>query len=91
MLNGEKLDDIKKLIIEQNEIIKKMQTDIERTKKSCSNMDKHISFIHSIYNTIRLPLEYITFRINRIINYSCKSPTLNLPYLPEAETYKSQI
>lgn len=37
---------------------------IERIEKDCNRMDKHISFIESIYETLKKPIHYIAYAFN---------------------------
>ena len=39
---------------------------VERIEASCSGMDSHIGFVENVYGTLRSPLNYITYYINRL-------------------------
>lgn len=48
-----------------------MQNDINNIKKSSINMDNHISFVETVYDTIKSPFYYIMNKIKpiQIIDY----------------------
>lgn len=47
-----RLQNIEKLLSEIDE-------KLDNLNKSCSNMDEHISFVESVYDTIKRPFAYI--------------------------------
>ena len=38
--------------------------------KNCDKMGTHIDFVHSVYTTVKVPLNYISNKIQKIINPS---------------------
>ena len=38
--------------------------------KNCDKMGTHIDFVNSVYTTVKVPLNYISNKIQRIINPS---------------------
>ena len=47
--------------------------------KNCDKMGTHIDFVHSVYTTVKVPLNYISNKIQRIINPS--SLQTELPFI----------
>jgi len=47
--------------------------------KNCDKMGTHIDFVHSVYTTVKVPLNYISNKIQRIINPS--SLQSELPFI----------
>jgi len=46
--------------------------------KNCDKMGTHIDFVHSVYTTVKVPLNYISNKIQRIINPSSLQTELPL-------------
>ena len=47
--------------------------------KNCDKMGTHIDFVNSVYTTVKVPLNYISKKIQRIINPS--GPQSDLPLI----------
>lgn len=41
------------------EVLRGMQTTLDKMNASCSNMDEHIDFVETVYDTIKRPFGYI--------------------------------
>ena len=54
--------------------LKKHQDDIKDTS---NKMDKHIDFIEKVYENVKTPLNYISNKINKSINYLGTPPAQN--------------
>jgi len=48
---------------------------LQKNSDDCIKMTNHINFVHTIYDTLRTPLGYITNRINCMLG----SSTVHLP------------
>ena len=46
--------------------------------KNCDKVGTHIDFVHSVYTTVKVPLNYISNKIQRIINPSSLQTELPL-------------
>ena len=46
--------------------------------KNCDKMGTHIDFVNSVYTTVKVPLNYISNKIQRIINPSGQQTELPL-------------
>ena len=41
---------------------------LERIEKMCERMDKHISFIDRVYDSVERPLSYVKNRVENFLN-----------------------
>ena len=48
------------------ERLDRIESDVMYLKKSSKNMDNHISFIESVYDTVKYPFYYIMNKVHRI-------------------------
>lgn len=46
-------------IIKLQEEIQKLREDVRQLSLICGRMDKHISFVDKVYDTVKTPLEFI--------------------------------
>lgn len=67
------------------EIIRRLEmieNELKGIKKSCENMDSHISFVEAVYDKLRRPLEYAMSVVsNRIANGQSAPPKHTLSYI----------
>ena len=55
-------------------IVQKMDNNII---KNCDKMGDHIDFVNNVYETVKVPLHYISNKIHKIVNpLSALAPTL---------------
>ena len=68
-MNENELNSLQNEINEIKDTLNLVIKSIEKLTVTCSRMDEHISFVESIYNTLKAPIDYITrvFRNKRII------------------------
>ena len=57
-------------------VLTKLVETLGSVEKSCENMDGHIGFVQSVYNTVRAPLDLVCRR------FGPTSRLVRLPYLP---------
>lgn len=63
---NDKIDELEKKIYDIEKKIDKILLILESDiSPNCSRMDKHISFIESVYNNVKSPMDYICNSINR--------------------------
>jgi hypothetical protein len=62
MENPEIVDKLNEILIK----LQKIETDIEFLKQGANNMNEHISFVDSVYNTIKNPFYYVINKIKPI-------------------------
>lgn len=61
-----KIDELEKKIYDIEKKIDKILLILESDiSPNCSRMDSHISFIESVYNNVKSPMDYICNSINR--------------------------
>ena len=61
-----KVHSIEQTLIELERKINIIQTNIEENiEPSCNKMNKHITFLDSIYNTAKSPIDYIVNTFNK--------------------------
>lgn len=54
--------------------------------KSCDKMNTHIDFVNGVYDTVRMPLSYISNKFHKIASPFGKSKTIELPISSESES-----
>ena len=81
---------------EKDEELKHLRKDIQnltqevlKLQKICSRMDNHISFINSVYSSVRTPLEYIRQKFNYFVSYDI--PSKNDRSLPLKEEEQVEL
>jgi len=52
--------------------LKDIKLRLERIEKICLRMDKHISFINKIYDSVETPLSYIKQKFENMMNIENK-------------------
>jgi hypothetical protein len=63
---NDKIDELEKKIYDIEKKIDKILNILESNiAPNCSRMNSHISFIESVYNNIKSPMDYICNSINR--------------------------
>lgn len=63
---NDKIDELEKKIYDIEKKIDKILLILESDiSPNCSRMDTHISFIESVYNNVKSPMDYICNSINR--------------------------
>lgn len=63
---NDKIDELEKKINKIEKDIEKILSILESNiAPNCSRMDSHISFIESVYNNVKSPMDYICNSINR--------------------------
>jgi len=62
MENTELLEELKKISLR----LDKIENDIYYLKKGTDNMNNHITFIDSVYNSIKSPIYYILNKVHKI-------------------------
>lgn len=45
--------------------IEELKNDIEELKRICSRMDNHISFVESVHETLKTPIEYVKYYFSK--------------------------
>jgi hypothetical protein len=52
--------------------------------KSCDKMNTHIDFVNGVYDTVRMPLSYISNKFHELASPVGKSKTIELPISSES-------
>ena len=76
MENPEIVDKLNEILIK----LQKIETDIEFLKQGANNMNEHISFVDSVYNTIKNPFYYVINKIKPIEQIPEKNKLLTVVY-----------
>lgn len=59
---NEELENIHESLARLERAVARIENGLNRTHKSCANMDNHISFIEGVYSSVRQPLSFIAQR-----------------------------
>lgn len=70
--------------MDQNERLKKLETEIKGLRKDiqnlttvCSRMNQHINFVENVYSTVRIPANYVKNKVESLMGIN--KPSLPLP------------
>lgn len=61
--------------------IDEIKQQVSKCETSCKTMDDHINFVEDVYQTLRTPLDYVRFSVNKIVGNNDNSS--NLPQLKD--------
>jgi hypothetical protein len=81
-MNNSQSNELKELIYRIEVIERKLDLILLKLDgsviKNCDKMGTHIDFVNSVYTTVKVPLNYISNKIQRIINPSSLQTELPL-------------
>ena len=63
LIVGDKLDVILNKIESLENKVDSLETKLEDNSKDCKKMSYHIDFIESVYNSLKSPLEYVSYKL----------------------------